>query len=271
MDNEELMKLLESEEVQAVLNEKYVPKTEVDKIEAKKNQLLGEKKKVQDKAKTLEETLSKFTSLSEKIGQMGYDPDEKLAELVATLEAGTPEGAQQQKEAAKSIEDRLVVQQRTHEAKLKSLSEEKNKQIEELQNALSATIRGWDAEKIENALNYELDRIDVLPAHKKVLKAAFRNLAKVDDNEDGVRGVLMTNDEGLTIPAKDFFDAFAQSDEGKAYIAAATTTGGGALGGKGTRNTIDFTAERKSALQQKDTEKSIGLALAEYGRKQPKR
>lgn len=271
MEREELEKLLESEEAQTLLNEKYVAKTEVEKIEAKKNQILSEKKKVQDKAKTLEENLSKFTSISEKIGQMGYDPEEKLAELIATLEAGTPEGAQQQKDVAKSIEDRLVVQQRTHESKLKSLSDEKNRQIEELQNALSSTIRGWDAEKIENALNQELDRIDVLPAHKKVLKAAFRNLAKVDDNEDGVRGVLITNDEGLTIPAKDFFDAFAQSDEGKAYIAAATTTGGGALGGKGTRNTIDFATERRNALQQKDTEKSIGLALTEYGRRQPKR
>lgn len=229
------------------------------------------KKKVQDKVKTLEETLSRYTTLSEKIGQMGYDPEEKLAELIATLEAGTPEGAQQQKDAAKSIEDRLVVQQRTHESKLKSLADEKNKQIEELQNALGGTIRGWDAEKIENALNQELDRIDVLPAHKKVLKAAFRNLAKVDDDEDGVRGVLLTNEEGRTIPAKEFFDAFAQSDEGKAYIAAATTTGGGALGGKGTKNTIDFPAARRNALQQKDTQTSVSLAMAEFRQKQTKR
>jgi len=267
MEHDELMQLLESEEVQAVLNEKYVAKTEVEKIEAKKNQLLSEKKKVQEKTKTLEEELGKFKALSEKIGQMGYDPDEKLAEFIATLETGTPEGAQQQKDLAKSIEDRLVVQQRTHEAKLKSLADEKDRQIAELKDALSNTIRGWDAEKIENALNQELDRIDVLPAHKKVLKAAFRNLAKVDDDEDGVRGVLMTNDEGLTIPAKDFFDAFAQSDEGKAYIAAQTTTGGGALGGKGTKNAIDFTAERGKALQQKDTEKSVGLAYLEYRKK----
>ena len=267
MEHEELEKLLESDEVKALLNEKYVSKSEVEKIEAKKNQLLSEKKKVQDKAKVLEETLSKFTSISEKIGQMGYDPDEKLTELIATLETGGHDDAQPQKD--KTTEDRLVVQQKTHEAKIKALNDEKNKQIEELQNALSATVRGWDTEKIENALNFELDRIDVLPAHKKVLKAAFRNLAKVDDDEDGVRSVLMTNDEGRVIPAKDFFDAFSQSEEGKPYIAAATTTGGGALGGKGTKNTIDFATERRNALQQKNTEKSIGLAFAEaYGRKQ---
>jgi len=65
MEHDELMQLLESEEVQAVLNEKYVAKTEVEKIEAKKNQLLSEKKKVQEKTKTLEEELGKFKALSE--------------------------------------------------------------------------------------------------------------------------------------------------------------------------------------------------------------
>lgn len=44
MEREELEKLLESEEVQTLLNEKYVPKTEVDKLDAKKTQILGEEK-----------------------------------------------------------------------------------------------------------------------------------------------------------------------------------------------------------------------------------
>ena len=268
MEREELEKLLESEEVQALLGEKYVAKTDIEKLEGKKNQILGEKKKVQEEVKTLKDTLAKYTGIVEKIGQMGYNPEDKLSEFVATLEIDTSKGDNPAKAITNpNLEDRLVVQQRTYESKIRTVQEEKEKRIKELENVLNSTVRGWDAEKIENALNHELDGIGVLPTHKNILKAAFKNLAEVAENEDGVRGVQLTTTDGLKVSAKEFFEAFAQSDEGKAYIAAPITTGGGALGGKGTRNTIDFTAERGNALRDGNTFQSVALALQEAGRK----
>ena len=269
MEREELEKLLESEDVQTVLSEKYVLKNDVEKLEGKKNQILGEKKKIQEKNHELEQTLAQYKAMSEKIGQLGFNPDEKFAEFIASLEV-KPEGDVEgtpHKDGTK-LEDRLVIQQRTYEARLEALKESKDVRIKELEDTLRNTVSGWDAEKIENALNHELDRIDVLPTHKKILKDAFRSLAGIEEDEDGVRSVQIRTEDGLQVSAKEYFDAFAQSAEGKAYIAAPTTTGGGALGGKGTRNTVDFVAERNKAMQNGDTPQSIHLALSEWKRRQ---
>ncbi len=271
-EREELEKLLESEEMQAMLNEKYVSKIEVEKLEGKKNQLLSEKKKVQAQAKSLEDALSKYTSVTDKIGEMGYDAEEKLAEWLVSLETNQPNLEGKPKgENVKNIEDRLVVQQRTYDARMASLKEENTRKIKELEDTLRDTVRGWDAEKVENALNQELDHIDVLPTHKRVLKAAHKNLAVVAENEDGVRSVQMTTEDGLRVSAREFYESFAQSDEGKAYIAAPTTSGGGAIGGKGTKQVIDFGAERNKALQDGNTQRSVSLGMTEWRRKQQQR
>ena len=49
--------------------------------------------------------------------------------------------------------------------------------------------------------------------HKRVLKAAHKNLAVVAENEDGVRSVQMTTEDGLRVSAREFYESFAQSDE----------------------------------------------------------
>lgn len=277
MEREEIDALLADEAVASVLAERFVAKSDFDKVNSKKEQVLGEKKREQDKAKKLEEELSKWRSVSEQIGQLGYDVDEVLPTIVSKLQKqhdGVDEvdaPPKQTDESRKILEDRLTVQKQTYESKIESLKKDYDKKIADMEATTRQVITGWDAEKIENALMTEMNRVGVMPSHLKTLKLAFRNLAEVSENEDGVRGVLVTNDNGLKISVSEFFDAFAQSDEGKAYIAAPTTSGGSAIGGKGGRHTIDFNAERNKALQKGDSKSSIELAMAQYRQSQKKR
>lgn len=264
MEREEFEALLTDENVVAFLTERYVPKTDFDKVNGKKEQLLSEKKREQDKAKALADQLSKWNSISEQVGQMGFDMDEVVPKFLASLQKqqdGTDDGSSKNSETVKVLEDRMTIQKQTYESKISSMQKEHEKKVNELESYTQRVLKGWDNEKAENTLISEMNRIGVLPAHFKTLKMAFRNIAAVEENEDGVRGVLMLNDNGLKIPATEYFDNFAQSDEGKMYIAAPQTSGGGAVGGRGGRQSIDFNAERNKALQKGDIRSSIGLAI----------
>lgn len=266
MTPEEIAALLESEEAQEFLKDKFVSKTDFDSVTRKKDQLLGEKKKEQEKAKTLQTELDKFAVYRDTVGELGFDMDETFNNYLVDLKkkAETPEGDEPvpSAETKKMFEDRLTLQKGTYEAKLETQKNAYEKKLAELQDRFNATLDGWYAEKIENTLNSGLDQIDVMPKHKKFLKAALRTQAKVMENEDGVRGVLISNEEGLDVPASEYFEAFAQSEEGKLYIAAPVTGGGGAPGGKGGTK-VDYAAERQRALQAGNTQRAISLALQE--------
>lgn len=261
MDREQLEKLLNSEEAKEILAEKYVSKSDFDAVNNKKEQLLTEKKKVQSKYAELEEKSKTQEQLFEQIGQLGYDPQEVLAQTLATLE--NPASSTDDGKIKKELEGRMQVQRQTYEAKLASQAQEYERKIKERDDNLQYLTRGWNTEKIENTLNAEMDRISVSPKHKNILKAAFRNRAKVLD-EDGVRNVVIANDEGIELSATDFFNNFKETEDGKTYILAAPTIGGGAPGGKGRRGNVDFNAERRKALQNKDSRSSVNVALAQY-------
>lgn len=270
MEREEFEALLADENVSAYLAEKYVAKADFDKVNGKKDQLLGEKKREQDKAKGLADQLSKWTAISEQVGQLGFDMDEVLPKFLSTMQKQQADGGDEPpkgNESLKVLEDRMTIQKQTYESKISSMQKEHEKKVSDLESYTQRVLKGWDNEKAENTLVSEMNRIGVLPTHFKTLKMAFRNIAAVEENEDGVRGVLMLNENGLKVPATEYFDAFAQSDEGKVYIAAPQTTGGGAVGGRGGRQSIDFNAERNKALQKGDIRSSIGLAILQDGQK----
>lgn len=266
MTPEEITALLESEEAQEYLKEKFVSKTDFDSVTKKKDQLLGEKKKEQDKAKGLQAELDKFADYRNKVGELGFDMDETFNTFLDGLKknANSPEGeaAPPSVNTTKMFEDRLEVQKKTYESKLDSQKSTYEKRLEELQKEFDTTLQGWYAEKIENTLNSGLDQIGVMPKHKKFLKAAIRSQAKVLETEDGVRSVFISNEEGFDVPAPEYFEAFAQTEDGKLYIAASVTGGGGAPGGRGNVK-IDYAAERQKALQEGNTQRAISLALQE--------
>lgn len=269
MEREEIEVLLQDEAVAAVLAEKFVSKTDFDKVNNKKEQLLSEKKREQDKVKQAQEQLSKWQSFSEQVGKLGFDVEDIIPKFLESLQKqhdGTPEGSPdpQKNEAVKILEDRMTIQKQTFEKQIESIKKDYEKKLAEMQAENSRILQGWDGEKIENTLLSEMNRVGVLPIHQKTIKMAFKTRAEVSENEDGVRGVLLTNDNGLKISATEFFDSFAQSDEGKAYIAAPQSSGGGAVGGKGGRQSIDFNAERNKALQRGDARSSVELAMAQF-------
>lgn len=265
MEREEFDALLADESVATLLAEKYVPKADFDKVNGKKEQLLSEKKREQERAKKFEEELGKYKSVSDQIGQLGFDADAELAKFVGMLQKQQSSDPNQSEPSKsndiKVLEDRMTIQKQTFENKIASMQKDYEKRLSELDAQNKRISQGWDSEKAENTLISEMNRIGVLPVHFKTLKMALRTRATVEENEDGVRGVLMLNENGLKVPATEYFDALAQSDEWKVYIAAPQTTGGGAVGGKGGRQNIDFNAERNKAMQNKDTRSSIELAL----------
>ncbi len=276
LNKEELLALLESEEAQGILAERFVPKGDFDSVNSKREQLLGEKKREQKKAENLKSELEKFEGFKTAVGELGFDMDETFTSYLTDLKrkAENPDGGEADEggsgEARKVLEDRLVVQKDTYESKLAAQKKTYEDKLDGLQTALDATVSGWYTEKIENTLNSELDRIDVLPKHKKLLKDAFRTRAEVLEDEDGVHSVLVTNENGLKVSAQDFFDAFAQSEDGKSYIASQPTGGGGAPGGKGTRK-VDYAQERSKALREGNVARSTEIVLAEWRAKNAKR
>lgn len=261
MNEEQLKEMLENEEVQAYLAENFTAKTDLDAVTKKKEELLSEKKKLQAKNKALEEKYRVQSEFFDQIGQRGFDPTEVLAQTIAALDNPTPvdEGS-----SKRELEGRLQVQKQTYEAKLASQAQEYERRIAEEQEKVSHLTNGWNREIVENTLNAEMDRIAVAPKHKSILKAAFRNKAQVTTDEDGVRNVLITNDDGIEISAPEFFNNFRETDSGKEYIIASPSTGGGAPGGKGRQAVIDFNAERVKALQQRNSRGAVKAAVAEW-------
>lgn len=259
MGREEILQMLALEEVQAVVRESFVDKEEFDKVNNKREQLLTEKKSIQGKLKTVEEELGTWKGIETKVGELGFNIDEVVESL--SKKTGEEDNAD---EKLKLAQNRLTVQKETYESRIASMTKEHEKQLNEIKEQNQLLTRGWDVEKIENTINAEFDRINVLPKHRAILRQAFVPVAAVEENEDGVRGVLLTNNAGLKTSATDFFDSFAQSEEGKAYIAAPVTTGGGAIGGKGGKHAVDYNAERLKALEKGDSFSSVGLALSEF-------
>lgn len=275
MEQEELDKLLENEDVKAAIAAQYVLKTDFDKVLSKKDQILAEKKKEQEKTQHAEAELKKHGDFYTQIGQLGFNPDEIVGNLLNSLkaQATNPEGEQvatptdTKTDANKLMNDRLAIQKQTYESRIDTAKKSYEDKIKTLEDSGISLVRGWDSEKVENTLSSELDRIGVLPKHKKVLKQAFKGRSEVAENEDGVRGVMVSNEDGMRVSASEFFDSFANSDEGKVYISAPATTGGGALGSRGTKNAVDYDAEIQKANMAGDTGRAIALKTAKYRNK----
>jgi len=273
MEKTEIEALLKGDEtLQAYLAEQFVAKTDFDKVNSKKEQILGEKKKLQDKYAELETQSKSKSDYLEQIGTLGFNADEVLPQLLETLKSqvdidpAAPGVMPKLDPSKKILEDRLKVIQQTYESKINSIKKDYEGKLTE-QTERNGTIEGgWNVEKIENTLLSEMDRIGVAPSHRAMLRSAFRNRAEVS-TEDGVRSVLLTNDDGLKTSATEFFNAFAETDNGKLYIAANTTTGGGAIGGKNGRNKIDFNAERSKALKSGKAHQSVSLAMSEFNQR----
>lgn len=281
---EELAALMESEEAQALLAEKYVDKDAFDRVTSKKDQLLGEKKKIQQTMKETEEKFTRYQELLSKAGELGFDPDTTFDDFLVSLGNKSTEPATHEGDgkggagegdapktggsASKDVEGRLAVQASTFNARLENQRKEYEKRIAEQDAQIKNLIAGWDKEKIENTLTSEMDRINVQPKHKKLIKDAYRHRATVDEDDDGVgRSVWMLNESGARISAAEFFDAFAQGEEGKSYIAAPQNTGGGSVGGRGGKNVIDYGQAIGEAQKNKDSVGGVAAKMAAFAQK----
>ncbi len=275
MAQEDLNEILENEDVQKYLQENFVDKSAFEKVSKKKEEILGEKKKKQEELKELSNKVSEYDNLFDSVEQRGYNVKEILENLSKgeNNPEGEVEGAEGENKTPagldvadfkKRAEEKLEVQKKNYERKIAALTEEKETKLKELQDQVQGLTSGWDSEKIENTLSAELDRVEVLPKYKKILKDAFRGRAEVGLDEDGERVVQFTGDDGLRRSATEFFDTFSQSEEGKNYVGAAMSAGGGAQGSYTGKHLRSLQQQRKEALEKKDAAAGVSAAMQSY-------
>ena len=126
----------------------------------------------------------------------------------------------------------------------KKLKEYDNKGLErytQLEDSYNKIVNKYDNEKIENTINYYFEQTGVAECFKPVLKEAFKIKARAKYNdENDVRDIYFVKNENnveLEINPKEFFNEFANSEEGKIYIQAPRNAGGGAIGNTGSNKT----------------------------------
>ena len=169
-------------------------KDSADKLEAKNKELLAEKKAAQEKAKEAESTLA------------------ELAEKVDVLETA----------AADASGDAETIRKKAEENAAKAIAK-----AEAERDAAKAIA---DRAVIDTGIESALTAANIAPQYRHAVAAMYRS-----DNEISIGEV--DGKPAAVIDGKSLHESFAewsQSDEGKAFVAAADNSGTGASGANGT-------------------------------------
>lgn len=204
--------------------------SEVEKLAANKQEILEEKRALNDKYKALNESVSWLSSLDEPLTQ------EKYADMVsemATLKDGIN----------KTEEDMLDKLNKKYEAgkdnaalsfqpKVDSLTM-KLKEAEKLRDDYRNKFQNY---QVQNKLNEAIQKTGAQP--QEFWREGFMNAAKATFNEEGLESISVRHN-GTHIPLEEWVSVFPNTKEGKTMIPAAINTGGGARGsGSGSSNKI---------------------------------
>lgn len=185
---------------------------EKQKLINKNKELIGEKRTLQNKVKSLEAT----------IDEIDIDEVERLKQF----EIDTLSNSDANKKV--DIEDIKAKM----EVKWKTMLASKDKELEELKENLKGT-----KDNLQNMLiNQEIDKQfttgkKVLDIHRNILRAHFKSKARVEF--DGDDNVVIIEEDGQEMPIGDYFDYWKAKEESKPYLEAEISSGGGASGSKG--------------------------------------
>ena len=104
--------------------------------------------------------------------------------------------------------------------------EKLNAELEAERKARAETEAEYNNTLISQALTAEIaDKFD--PAHRAILTEAFLRKAKIE-NENGKKTVVI-DDGKYGLPVNEFFKSFAESEQGKPYLIKPVNTGAGSL------------------------------------------
>jgi len=104
--------------------------------------------------------------------------------------------------------------------------EKLNAELEAERKARAETEAEYNNTLISQALTAEIaDKFD--PAHRAILTEAFLRKAKIE-NENGKKTVVI-DDGKYGLPVNEFFKSFAESEQGKPYLIKPVNSGAGSL------------------------------------------
>lgn len=70
---------------------------------------------------------------------------------------------------------------------------------------------------ISSTISSILDEVGIDPVHKGLLTTAYKGKAKIERDDSG-RNVIIDDEGGLGLPAKEFFKKFVETETGKIYV-----------------------------------------------------
>lgn len=207
------------QEVATLELERQTAIIEKEKINSKKNELLGEIKK-----KNL--TIAEYEGQKEEYSRLKEDEERRLKDPT-------------QKINIDEVKQRLDMQYKQKLEKLEETIQKKNETIDGQNKYINDSMK---ESTIETLLS---DGAPVVESYKPMLKKSFLSDAIVEFNEIGDRVVYMSDGQGGLIPAKDFFDGWKSSNDAKPYLKALATNGGGAFNNRIKNGTFNKTKDKE--------------------------
>lgn len=201
--------------------------------------------KTQDDIDALETVVQKERNLRREAEKQAkklpedFDPEEwqRLKELEAKQDKG---------KSSKKDDAELQRLQDKYEARL----EEANSKVEKYQSTLYNRLKEQDLEK-------HLRRSNVAEQFLPAVKAMLKDQVKIIEEDDDIKAVAGVAEKDLGT----FVEEWAKSDEGKAYVSAPDTSGGGSRKGSGGGvGTVKSKADLKNETEKSKYVKEHGLA-----------
>lgn len=162
---------------------------------------------------TLEEQIEKLQSDNEALKAQN-------AEIIKDLRVARSKNKELDIETYNKAIDELE-NVKSENAKLNQVLGLKNKEVEKLSTTLNELDTNLKTTKLENTLNEELSKLGLKPTSLRLVKAALKAEAKVDDN-----GVLI-GDKALN----EYLSEWIKTEEGLDSIMPSGNAGSGASGG----------------------------------------
>jgi hypothetical protein len=245
---------------------KYIAEPVYIGLETNKNQILKEKKELQENYRTLKE---EYENLKVKHGELEKELDTVDKEEYNRLKAEKDKWLENQ---GKLKDDSVLSNEittlkskiTTNENIAKKKYEEFEKVIKEKDTAIKELTTAIDNHLISQTLNNQMDQAMINEEDRVVLFDFFRSRASIEVDEFGKKRVVMTDwkDPNIVLPDSDFFTAWTNEDSNKRYIKAPDHTGGGSgtIGGVfGGANLDELKKQHAIARQNGETEIAVGL------------
>ena len=122
------------------------------------------------------------------------------------------------------------------EKEKKKLEDKFNKDKKELEDKLAEATGHINKLVIETGISDALNEAKIAPVHSKTVAAFIKSSNKIDLDTSGDTPKAKVGDK----PLAEFIKSWAESEEGKHYVAAPDNNGGGAKGGGDKAGNIDL-------------------------------